>query len=266
MKPVNLQSYADFATLYSKCRNKEKGKPLPGGWRLHQQGDKYVVTVQRWRDTDLPIFVIGPDNVLTFRLTHEDMCSYSQTLVTVLWKIVPLIMQRVRKETYKIGKVANARSTYWYDIADGSPEYFEGIAFNLLTQECLNPKPDLLDSFIPEVRKQWLRDVKRFKKGLKARAKVGAFQGYIHEVNDKDAVGWRERQTYPKWTDDRTTQHVLESMRTEQYPPDLLKLMVLTVNTGWSNPEVTDRMVLENVDRVFDMHSLHYRKAYGVFG
>tara|TARA_R110000823_G_scaffold9739_12_gene33728 strand:- start:289 stop:864 length:576 start_codon:yes stop_codon:yes gene_type:complete len=191
-------------------------------------------------------------------------------MVTILYKIIPLLMQRKRKDTYQLGKAWVNSSSWndWCSIDASSPEYFQGIQFDLTTQVCLNPKPDLLDSFIPEVRKQWLRDVKRFKKGLKARAKVGALQGYIQEVEKEKAAdtSWRYTANLPKWTDPKFTQHVLESMRTEQYPPDLLKLMVQTVSTGWNNVQVTDKMVLDNVDRVFDMHSLHYRKAYGVFG
>lgn len=219
------------------------------------------------------IFEVDKHNRITFTISQQQLLHYSHSLVTVLYKIVPLILQRKRKDVYQIGKTLREKSGWreWPTImlSVDAPEYFTGIQFDLTTQTCLNPRPNLLDTVIPEVRKQWLRDVKRFKRGLKARAKVGALQGYIEEVKEERNAhvngDWGYKNDLPNWEDSRITQQVLDCLRTEQYPPDLLKLVVQTTYLGWGSGEITSSMVLENVDKVFNTHSIHYRKAYGVF-
>jgi hypothetical protein len=280
MKPVNLTSYSDFTDLFKTCRSISKGKPLPGGWRMYQRNNLYTV---HWAATygsnsgsqsdATKIFEVDKHNRITFTISQQQLLHHSHSLVTVLYKIVPFVLQRKRKDFYQIGKRRVEKSGWreWITTEGDTPEYFTGIQFDLTTQTCLNPRPDLLDTVIPKVRKQWLRDVKRFKKGLKARAKVGALQGYIDEVVAARATqpsgGWRHNfdNNLPTWSDPRTTQQVIDCMRTEQYPPDLLKLLVQTTYLGWGSGEITNSMILENVDRVFNTHSIHYRKAYGVF-
>ena len=269
MRPVNLTSYSDFADLFDTCRSISKGKPLPGGWRMHQHNRLYAVYI-----SNIKIFEIDRNNKLTFTVSQRELLNLNHSLVTVLYKIIPLMLSRKRKGVYVISKIqAYHPPLYRYLNVDhtNTLEYFTGMQFDLATQTCLNPRPNLLDTVIPKVRKQWLRDVKRFKKGLKARAKVGALQGYIDEVVAARATqpsgGWRHNfdNNLPTWSDPRTTQQVIDCMRTEQYPPDLLKLLVQTTYLGWGSGEITNSMVLENVDRVFNTHSIHYRKAYGVF-
>ena len=51
-------------------------------------------------------------------------------------------------------------------------EYFEGITFDLVTGECINPRDDLQVEINQENKKEWLRTVKKFKKGLRLRANL----------------------------------------------------------------------------------------------
>jgi len=262
MRPVNLTSYSDFADLFNTCRSISKGKPLPGGWRMHQHNRLYAVYI-----SNIKIFEIDRNNKLTFTVSQRELLNLNHSLVTVLYKIIPLMLSRKRKGVYVISKIqAYHPPLYRYLNVDhtNTLEYFTGMQFDLATQTCLNPRPNLLDTVIPKVRKQWLRDVKRFKRGLKARAKVGALQGYIQEVVE-DTGYIRNLHPIPQWDSPEITQQVLECMRTDKYPPNLLRLLVQTVNLGWRQTHITDSMVLENVDTVFNTHSVHYRKAYGVF-
>tara|TARA_R110000787_G_scaffold229803_1_gene337343 strand:- start:197 stop:778 length:582 start_codon:yes stop_codon:yes gene_type:complete len=186
-------------------------------------------------------------------------------------------MDRKRKDIYVVAGTEdpafqtaehNAHYHDWSKIKKDGAEYFNGIQFDLLTGVCLNAQPNMMDTVKTDVRKAWLRDVKRFKKGLKARAKVGALDGFIRDVkaNTINTTYWAYKNSLPKWTSNEITQLVLESMRTEQYPAELLHLIVATVDTGWQQRTTTNQDVLRNVDKVFDAHSIHFRKAYGVFG
>lgn len=276
---TNLNSYQDFANDFKKCRNHEAGRPLKGWCRLYQEGEDYVVKLVGWKSSNRPLFRVSPDNVLTFTAPVEEMLGFKQTLVGSLWRLIPFCMERKRKDIYVVAGVNdpkfqtaghNAHYHDWSKVKKDGAEYFNGIQFDLLTGVCLNTQPNMMDTVKTDVRKAWLRDVKRFKKGLKARAKVGALDGFIKQVGiDKQKNGasyWSWKQGLDKWDSPEITQLVLESMRTEQYPPELLHLIVATVDIGWQPAAITNDMVFNNVDKVFNTHSIHFRKAYGVFG
>ncbi len=272
MRPVNLTSYSDCVALFNTCRSEKKGKPLPAGYRMHKHNDLYTVSCG-----NIKICEIDSTDTVTFTMSTEQLLNINTSLVCVLFKIIPLMLQRKRKGIYTLTEScfsvsymgSNFTHVPKYDDSK-TFEYFQGIQFNLPTRTCLNPRPDLLDTVIPKIRKQWLRDVKRFKKGLKARAKVGALQGYIEEVTEERKANnfgnWRYTQSLPKWDSPEITQQVLECLRTETYPPSLLKLLVQTTALDWNQTKPTDSMVLANVDTVFNSNSVHYRSSYGVFG
>jgi hypothetical protein len=269
-----FSTYQEFYDDFKRCRRPELGRPIKQWCRLYKDGRDFVVKQVSWGSgPNHPLFRVSPDNIITFELPLERLLTHSHTITSSLWRIVPVSIERKRKGIYAIAgtNTPAAQQAQRFDyVSKQGAEYFRGIQFNLLTGECLNAQPDMMDTVIPEMRKQWLRDVKRFKKGLKIRAKMGALQGFIRIVATERAnaaTSWTYNATIPKWEHPDVTQQVLECLRTEEYTPEILKLLVQTVRTGWrSGPEITDQMVLDHVDLVFDQHSLHFRKAYGVFG
>jgi len=263
-----LPSYEHFAADYTKCRNKEKGRPIKGWCRLFKEGDDYVVKVNTYGGSGDPLFRVSPDNTITFVMPLEDLMGNAQTVVSSLWRVVPILVERKRKGVYAITS-SHSFNRDWAWLRTKGQEYYAGVKFDLETGECLNPTVNMLDKVIPEVRKQWLRDVKRFKKGLKARAKVGALQGYITKLQEEQSKGhtWAVRYRYEnEWSQPETMQHLLECMKNEEYPPELLMRIVGSTRVGWRQSDITNEMVLQNVDAVFDSHSIALRKAYGVFG
>ena len=68
-----------------------------------------------------------------------------------------------------------------------NPPYFQGIKFNILTGECLNRRPD--DKFIEKLNSERNgASIGKFKRGIRARAKIRAFDPLIEKM-------WAERQT-----------------------------------------------------------------------
>ena len=270
-------SYADFAADYKRCRNAEKGRPIKGWCRLFKEDSDYVVKVRRWRSSDAPLFRVSPDEIVTFSMPLDNLLQNAQTIVSSLYRVIPFSLERKRKGIYALGGTHQISDglgnypAYFQWLRTEAPENFTNIRFNLVTGECLNAQPNLIDSMIPEVRRQWLRDVKRYKKGLKARAKIGALQGHMTKVLDAltSPAGrpWELRYEWNSKLGQRgTLQHIVECMRSEEYPPDLLYLLVATTSIPYRGSELNDKMVLENVDKIFDAHSLQLRTIYGVFG
>ena len=263
MSRTKFQTYQNLYDDFKRCRSPIKGRPINGWSRLYKEDKDYVVKLVQWRGHGVEVFRVSPDNTITFTAPLSIVLQSTHTIVSGLCRIVPITIWRKRTGIYCIHSISG-----WSDKSKLTPEYFSGIKFNLETGECLNPQPDMMDTIIPEKRKQWLRDVKRFKKGLKIRAKLGAFESIIRTVEAERPSGsdWEYIGKLPKWDSPDVTEHVLEGMRTEEYPQDLLKLLVQTANTGFNRDNTTNKDILENVDYVFNTHSLHYRKAYGVFG
>jgi len=273
---TKFNSYNEFAEDFKKCRSKRAGRPIRGWCRLYREGNDYVVKLLGWRSDNKPLFRVTPDNIITFVAPVNEMLMHKQTLVSSLRKVIPIIMERKRRGIYVIAgtrdpqylpTASTGMHTDWGKVRKHGPEYFNGIKFDLLTGLCLNAQPNMTDTIIPEMRKAWLRDVKRFKKGLKARAKVGALEEFIRDLGGdiSQTTVWAYQRNLPRWDSDEITQLVLGSMKTEQYPAELLKLMVETTWLGRVY-DITNQDVIKNVDKVFDNHSVHFRQAYGVFG
>jgi hypothetical protein len=274
-KAAMFMSYTDFAEDYKRCRSTGKGRPIKGWCRLFREGSDYVVKIRRWHNVDVPLFRVSPDETVTFCMPLDSVLHNAQTIVSSLYRVIPFSLERKRKGIYALGDTHRAndghgRSNYFRWLKTEAPEYFTNIRFNLVTGECLNPQPNLMDSVIPEVRTQWLRHVKRYKKGLKARAKVGALQGYMTKVADTMVDRhnhWKLQHDWNRKLDHHETlQQVVECMRSEEYPPDLLYLFVATTPVPFSDRDITAKMVLRNVDRVFNAYSVQLRQIYGVFG
>ena len=261
---TRFNCYADFADNYKKCRNAEKGRPINNWARLFKDGNDYVVKLMYYTGSSPELFRVSRSEVVTFNMPLENLLQSTQTLVSSLHRVAPFRVDRKRKGIYTIAPFYTPTS---WSLAT-SPEYFNGIEFNIKTGECLNPRPNMMHTVIPKVRKTWLADVKRFKKGLKIRAKVGALDGFIAQVmkERETTTHWSYKHNLPNWDDSEVVKRLLRCMRAEEYTPDMLHLMVASVCMGWRTTEITRQMVLNNVDSVFDRHSIAFRKAYGVFG
>ena len=291
MRKDPIKSYEDAAALFHTCRNHYKGKPLPANWRLHK--DDSGLRPVYWIDTSRfgasqRLCSIHPDNTVQFHYSVDRLVRASNTIVMVLHKIFPMACTRKRQGIYEMGPVCGEqnppypRTTYglysWPTLdKDFACEYFQGLTFDLKSNRITNPQPDLVDRAISDVRKAWRKDLTRFKRGLKARAKVGALTGYIDEIRSADRTWsfWNSELraddgskilTNIELTDSQ--EYVLECMRNDSYPPDLLRAFVRWAGKHniYSRHKLDDKLVLKYVDQMFNKYSLDFRKAYGVFG
>jgi len=281
-------SYAEMATDFAKARWPEMGRPIKKGVRLYKEGNNFVVKMYDWYDYDpneasdrmTPILKVSPKNIVTFLPPLERVLRRANSLVIMFPRVLPIHLARARKGVYRIDhevRIPMRAHGLWGTYPDYSylknaaPEYFKGIKFNLLTGECLNAKPDMVTTELPEQRKVWRSELRRYKRGLKARIKVGALEGFIHEEHAALAVDkgrWRyRRDACPDWTQPKLTNLLIKSMRQEKYPAEVLHAFVRSVYADSPyHTNITEQHVLAAVDKVFKKHSEHLRRKYGVFG
>lgn len=282
-----LRSYKDAQRLFSNCRRPHMGKPVKRWCRLFKEGNTYVL---RGAYMGKDICRITPNNVVTFVMPAADIASNPYTLVSSFYKVLPLLIHRYKTGIYRVGstaefdkrvgtpQVASAnrwrhhaeQAPAWAWLNNEAPQYFNGIKFDLKTGECLNPQPDMAKTIIPEAKSAWFKDLRRYKRGLKSRAKVGALRGYIEEENklrtEKVVNYYHQRHFLNPWGAEKTVEQFVACIKMDKYPPDVLKGFVASSRLSWGLRPTTEQHVLENIDDVFRRNSVLLRKAYGVFG
>ena len=175
-KQNKCNNYSDLVALWQTCRSKERGKPLNTGHRLLLAGEKFIITYNSY-----PIAYITPDNIVEL---------VNDRLSVALYKTLPILVMRYDQDKYRVDHTNKAKTRdthdYWLDFnefkSEAHPQYFEGIRFNLLTGECVNRLPDLKYRAIPEVSRQWKRDIGAWQRGWKVRQRMGVTEGYERDI------------------------------------------------------------------------------------
>ena len=280
-----ILNYQQAEALWSRVRTPHKGKPITGWLRMFRDGDDFLFKISGYGQSDL--CRLSPDNRLTFVAPPEVFQSYAQTIVSSMHRWLPFTTMRHRKGLYRIAGTQPVlkRMTemeaeddkkvegHWYSTyryynpaMREQAYYFEGIEFDIVNGECLNPKPDVKLIEKPEERKQWRRALANFKRGIKARVRVHAFDGIIDEM-------WAERQgqsrwdwRQPQWESKQWMDLLESSIRDNEFPQELLKGLAQTTSTGYyMSNKPTGQDVLKALDYVCNNQSIELRRRFGVF-
>ena len=283
-----ILNYQQADALWSRVRSPEKGKPITGWLRMFKVGDDFLFKIQGYGSTDL--CRLSPDNRFTFVAPPEVFQSHAQTLVSSLHRWLPFTCMRHRKGLYRVAHsktvIAELEKRYNPDpekdanthmhnysmyrqynpVMREQPYFFEGIEFDIVDGTCLNPRPDVKLIEKPEERKQWRRALANFKRGIKARVRVHAFDGIIDEM-------WAERQgqsrwdwRQPQWESKQWMDLLESSIRDNEFPQELLKGLAQTTSTGYyMSNKPTGQDVLKALDYVCNNQSIELRRRFGVF-
>ena len=275
-----LDSYEEVEKFWNSCRFKDKGKPIGSWGRLFKRGDRFDFHVNpNSRDGDYNFrncfASLHPHDTIEFNLTVEQLRNHAQTLGTSMDNIIPFGIHRIAMLRYRIwdadGLIPNPQkdTNVWrrkWEFRKQAPEYFQGIKFNMLTRECLNRQPDQTRIEIPEKRKEWRRKLALYKKGLRARAKLGAFNSHIQTLNtDKNTRHGNDWSN--SWVDGDRLNLLHRSMENVDYPQELLAEIVKSCLTQyWYGYEsVSSKHIDWEIDRIFKQASIPLRKKFGVF-
>lgn len=272
-----LRTYDDAARHFDKARSKTKGRPLKSWARLTQDGNDYVVS-----DRGVPILKFTPDNKLVFLIDGRIGSNHSVTLSQSLHRAVPLMWMRAGTGRYRvkhlklIDKLANDTAPKdtvfrwndpnWmsaYRQMKTAPELFIGMTFDLATGECINARKDIKDSVIPDKRTEWLRKLRKFKRNVNLRARMGVLDPLIKQIiNDRISSPAK----MPDWTSEPWLDALYNAIRDEECPTELLRGFVATVPFApWRQTALTPEAVLKVVDEVLKSLSIELRRKFGVF-
>jgi len=107
--------------------------------------------------------------------------------------------------------------------------------------------------------------LRRFKYGIKVRAKLGVLQTYCEQVA-AERKG-KQRWDAPQWEHDRWVTFLYTCIKNNEYPPELLEGFVKTAEVTFLNPrkQPTVEMTIGAVNDVCKQLSKPLRTKFGVF-
>jgi hypothetical protein len=283
---AKIATYAEAEEFFSKCRQPENGRQLNAALRLFKEETAYVVclkhaSIYTKHARPVPLCKINADNTLEFVADGGAIYRWSQSLTSSSYRAIPFIFERHKQGEYRV------EHTNILDTACATPEYrhqfhkfmrehsglyFQGMEFDLTTGECLNKLADPVDAIDTDLRTQWLRDMRLYKKLLKARFKLGVGEAAYKRLQERYTVEDNRRIDYIKWREDtiewnKYAPQLVEHMRNQEIPQELVEALIRESSSAWSFLSGTgpaQQELISQVDRLFDKHSRLLRKAYGV--
>jgi hypothetical protein len=115
-----------------------------------------------------------------------------------------------------------------------------------------------------ERRREWLRALRQFKIGMRVRAKIGVLETLCQQI----AAERRNARTWdaPAWDHDRWLDLLYQSIRNNEFPPELVLGFVKTAEVTFFNPnrQPDSAGVLDAVDLVCKRQSRALRERFGV--
>lgn len=256
MRGSFIKSYDDAVAVFATARSAAAGKPILSSWRMYRNSDGSFDICCAWPKgrRNKSIFRINPDN--TFEVvTDMDTYHYNAPSITMsLHRIVPFQTRRMAKGMYHIAPVG----WDWSYVSKYGYEIYPGLKMNLLTQECRNPQTSIRE-VDPEARLIWLRALRKFRKGVKVRIKMGAIEAI------KVPSGTYRTQ----WASEENIKFLADCIRNEEYPMQLLEAFALEA-MGYSNRwAYRNATFTEAVSAAFDdickTQSIRLRREFGVF-
>ena len=279
-----VKDYADCERMFSTCRNPEKGKPMRSWCRLFKNQDVYEVCYVPWNyDKGAVIAEFHPDGRIVLPSDSHSWRNMHGSLSMALHNAIPILTERMGRGRYRIAhtgfldrvtppreQVDNYYQSWWDAFKENANEYFAGMTFNH-EGLCINPQSATSGEIDVEKRRTWLRMLRRFKRGLKARAKVGALQQHAKRIyvkhqemekNGKHRWQWE----MPNWKSKKYYDMLKEVMQTNEFTPEFLDAFVesATPNT-YGNTLATDAHILQHVDTLMSELSYSLRRDFGVF-
>lgn len=159
-----IHSYQDCIDAMMTCRNPKDGKPIHGkNIRLFRNNDDFHLVVYQKH-----FATITPDNTITFVMDSERLYhTVATNMVYIMSRFLPLHLLRVGPGRYRLGNFRKYAQTK--DV----PEYYQGIKFDLRDGACLNPRPDKHTLVNRDARREWLKTLREYRKGVLTRLKLG---------------------------------------------------------------------------------------------
>lgn len=211
-----------------------------------------------WRHFDFA--EIRPGDVLTFTRDSAEMREIAVSMSSTFWKVLGLCWMRVGAGRYSLFHYDdNGKALYWQARRGNSEkfEFFKGMQWEFARGICINPRKPMLKQVDRDKRKDWVADLKRFKRAFLTRAKLGVVDQIIAEYSQ---TGVSDTSKWNVPIDDA----VLETIQSGEVTTGfIIQVVACRANTGW-RPNLTRTSVCNMLNQIISRNSIRYRQEYGV--
>lgn len=253
---TRVKNFTQAAQLISRCRKPEEGKSLSSWCKMRRTVDGVAFFVSAHNHNyDTHIGYLTPDNIFTFTLDDNQAYHVSPSLSKGLHKITPFAWYRESTRRYSVRHKVSLKGS----------DVFDGLKFNFVTGEVLNPQRIDTKNVIPEARRQWLRSVKQYKQGIKLRIKMGVFDNIMQEVIHERGKTNRFEWSQPDWFSDHWLNRLSNALKQQDFSLDILKGITQTAEISYWNRHVTPEEIIITFDKLIKDLSIQLRLRFGVF-
>lgn len=206
-----------------------------------------------WKLTDFA--ELRPTNVLTFTCETSDMVPIAASMSSTFWRIFGLAWHRMGRGRYVLFHWDGVHSylTYWEQLKKGH-EHFKGMSWDLIEHKCYNPKPPILKTVDKDNRKEWVAALRKFRRAVHVRIKLGVVQEMINRGPDGG------KRVY----DNELSDAVLDALQSGEVHTDLLERLIINTKRASYHRPVSPEKVKQLVESILNGYSVPFRQAFGV--
>lgn len=210
-----IASYADAEAVFAKARSPERGKPLTNTYRLYKDGDEFIV-----RSSNKNVAKIYRNNTIE---VFAPKYVTSRLLTTVLPQLVPI----------RAGWIGRKIAFMHTDKKVLIPHY-KGLTFGMLAGNCAS-QPPTKPVIIEEKRREYLRDLRVFKRQFETRLKLGVFNAIATQIMAENPHLWTLRV---HWYSDLNRQMVAHQVQSKTVSHEFAKILVgHTLSDHYNRPD-----------------------------
>jgi len=243
MATTRVFSYDEAQSLIKSARNKALGKPLTPYAYLRPDGDNFLLVS---KENNRCAAVIYPDNTIEF-LVDNIASRVPHAVKTIINSLT----------NFRVAIKRGGATELWAKHGLSTHEAFPGIKFDMRYEQCVNPKRTYSERSIRQRRLEWLELVKRTKRNLQARAKMGGFDELLQQAASGINDGSLHDIKAPRFFT-AVTSGVFDA----QFITDAV---YSTRNTWWSTWNPTSADLLAAVDSLFTNNNYELREMFGVY-
>ena len=250
-KLIRVKDYAHAHQLLSRCRKPDEGKGVSSWCRIRYTiGGIAFIT-----DGATQMGILTPDNMFEFTMTSSRAYYASPILTKALHKVTPFDWN---KEKYAHHTVLHRDSNQFSDV-------FNGLKVNYVTGEFINRQFTDVSKVNPDARRVWLRSLRKYKHGIKVRAKLGVLDTILQEIKEDRDHKMRFEWRQPDWFSDYWQDRLANAIRDEDFSLDILKGIAQTAEISYWNRDTSKEDVVNAFDKLVSRYSVQLRTRFGVF-
>lgn len=208
----------------------------------------------RCRET--PICRLSEQDIVTFIAAPFEVALHHRVLTNTLHLVLPIALLRIGELQYRIDTAPRDLHT----LKTSSPEYYQGISFDLSSGKCLNKKPDSGSPVNVAKRKEFYGFMRDFFTVMQAMARLGIVDAALKN---------RPGALSPVWRSEENLDRLVFAIKSGQIDEALLMDFARTARSKYwmqrINHVLQAKDVIQTVRNICRANRLLLKQRFGVY-